>query len=550
MQYNFPNFIKSKNINTYSLAEIIDTLNKAGIEVEGSFFEKKEFYLDVKIPANRPDLKIFIYFLKDILFNLNLSQTKQKRNWLFLKNNYFKILKKKIKLQKHKITFEKSNIIDFEKKLNTLQIKWLTKSNKNIFKSSNYLSDIYGDLTFKPTSTHNLILYNFRKLYQNVNLPISLSKKRKSSTSRNILQFNKLFLSKILGEENSKLDVFKALPFALINENKENFYFSIPSIREDLSREIDLIEEYCKKLKYENFKFNYPCLGLTKLNKKRTIIALIKSFFINLNYSEVMTNSLVTGSAFTNVFLVNPLNKEVESLKQSFTFKHLEIFESLKNKEKTKIFEISRLFKKSQGRIKENDFLQCTKIVNSNSENFMPLWIETKNDFDSFFDYFNLSKKINAFVDRNWLSKENCILYQINNKTIARLLAFKNEDSPQKAFIFIFQLHLNNFLEILNQPKTQKIKEISKYPEMQKDLSFTCEKEINLLKLKKEILETYTKVKTISFFDVYLKKEIIKLGIRFKFQSFEKTLTNQEIEKEIQNINQTLYKNYNLNFLP
>jgi phenylalanyl-tRNA synthetase beta subunit len=68
--------------------------------------------------------------------------------------------------------------------------------------------------------------------------------------------------------------------------------------------------------------------------------------------------------------------------------------------------------------------------------------------------------------------------------------------------------------------------------------------------LKEFILKNCTLLKSVSFFDIYFPEiscENINLGIRFEFQSFLTTLTNEFIDEELRKIQNLLEKESNLN---
>ena len=62
---------------------------------------------------------------------------------------------------------------------------------------------------------------------------------------------------------------------------------------------------------------------------------------------------------------------------------------------------------------------------------------------------------------------------------------------------------------------------------------------INFYDLKQLILNEAKNLKSVKFFDVYFdsnSEENINLGIRLEFQCFDKTLLNEDIEKEIEKL--------------
>ena len=150
------------------------------------------------------------------------------------------------------------------------------------------------------------------------------------------------------------------------------------------------------------------------------------------------------------------------------------------------------------------------------------------------YDIYEKNKKID---------KSFSIFYKFNQKIIASLRLEKGKD---KNDLFIFKLNLTLFLKELIKPKVKRIQEISKYPIIKKDLSFVCNKDINLYKLKEDILKTFPFIKSLEYFDLYMSDRGVKIGLHLKFQSFNKTLTNIEIDQEILNIIEYLIQKYNL----
>lgn len=540
MQYNFSHFLQSRKIKDRSLKQIIEILNKVGIETEFYFLQNKNFYLDLKIPADRSDLKTFFYFFKTSVNNLNIRKINK---WKSIKKNYSKLkfFKKEIDLEKNSLIFTKKNFINEEL---ITPIAWTSKIKNKNSTFYQFLQEIYWLENLNFNKNYYLSLYNFLKVYQIKKVDCLLIKKENIFNNEKIISLRKDFLKQILDKKNFDPKVLYSLRFKIINDSKTSLDFSIPLYRTDLIREIDLVEEYCKDLEYKNFNLNYPTLNLVKFNKKKKTIELIKNFFLLSNYTEVFTTSLSSEGENNIISLLNPLNKELENLNKSLTLNHFEIFKNItkQNKVEVKVFEISRLFKKNSSKIKESDFLQCTKFSEFTTENFLSLWIKTKGDFDRFFTYFNI-QNFATFIQAEDKT-ENTILYKSNNQIIAKLSFIKEPYSKNGSFIF--QLNLNKFLNILKYPKTKKIENISKYPEIEKDLSFLCGKEINLYKVKKDILNNFKNIKTFHFFDIYIKKNVYKLGIRLNFQSPNKTLTNMEVEKEIENLVNYLKMNYNL----
>ena len=88
----------------------------------------------------------------------------------------------------------------------------------------------------------------------------------------------------------------------------------------------------------------------------------------------------------------------------------------------------------------------------------------------------------------------------------------------------------NNFL---------RYHDVSDYPSSYRDFSFSIEDEVDIYELYKCIEESEIKfLKDFFMFDYYedKKNNKIKIGYRFIFQSNKKTLTDEEINKSVENL--------------
>ncbi len=529
------------------MSQIIDDLNKGGIEVEKYFFNKNDLFFDLKIPADRPDLKDYYYFSKEFFLNLGIRKS---RKWVSLKK-YYQILFKTTSNVKYKANIKHEIIAKKYKEENILLPTWIKKKTS---KDLSYFYEYFESQCFFDNFNSKIkkdiskrFLYNYFQLYkQEIENPnfyydydYSVPALSKSISLR------KQILITLIGQDNYDKRIIEKLGIKVIGETPEKFYFSIPYYRQDITREIDLIEEYCKALKYENFFINYPIIQSIFKNKERKIIELIKVFFLSHNYSEILTNSLISDKLKIKSYvkILNPLNKYFDTLIPSLRENHISFIQNLdKNEQKEiQVFEISRSFKKSTDKIEEIDCFQFTRVLKK--DNTLKNWIKVKSHCDQFFDFMNFKEIQCINLNNKEITKSFSIFYKFDQKIIASLRLEKGKD---KTDLFIFKLNLSTFLKELVKPKVKRIEEISKYPIIKKDLSFISNKNVNLYKLKDDVFKNFSFIKIVEYFDLYISEKGVKVGIRIKFQSFNQTLTNLEIDQEILSIIKYLSENYNL----
>ena len=102
--------------------------------------------------------------------------------------------------------------------------------------------------------------------------------------------------------------------------------------------------------------------------------------------------------------------------------------------------------------------------------------------------------------------------------------------SKTKTPVFSFEIVLNNL-----QLPTKKQSKISDFPASYRDLSFSLDSHENLEDLSAMIKKhkKYSELMTDCFvFDLFenKKKNILKVGYRFKFQAIDKNITDEETE--------------------
>src|SRR4030095_9185173 len=136
------------------------------------------------------------------------------------------------------------------------------------------------------------------------------------------------YLNKITGIEFTKeqaIELLEKIEIKFLSDENDKLFFEIPeSRREDLQREIDLVEEVLRLWGYNKIEDSvYDKISFdTKdyFNKAHDFINSVKSYLIGRGFKEVLTNSLVdekTVSSFNNdyISLLNPSNDQMTVLR-------------------------------------------------------------------------------------------------------------------------------------------------------------------------------------------------------------------------------------------
>ena len=337
------------------------------------------------------------------------------------------------------------------------------------------------------------------------------------------LNFNPQKINHILGDnivtEGSYKNYLEKLGFIIKDDE-----VIVPSYRSDIIHENDLAEEIARIIGYNNIAIQ-PLL-LTKQNDPElTLDQKIKSFLINNGFFEVI-NSQFSGQNYeASIAIDNPLDTKKTFLRSNLEESLLEnlVFNERRQKDSIKFFEISDIYKKDSqisyerflgivlsGR-KGKNYDDFTQIVNQNF--LIDIFAQINFDIAPFI----------KLIDRNNLDsklKTPVFVAEIRTSELKRAFAnYQIENSKVKSFV--------------------KTKPISNFPSINRDFSFAFSKADNISIISDVVSNFKSPILKESFmFDFYENTQdgIIKIAFRFIFQSFKKTLTDQEIEIELEGL--------------
>jgi phenylalanyl-tRNA synthetase beta chain len=443
-----------------------------------------------------------------------------------------------------------------------------------IFPTNQFISPIFEHKNFLR-SLRKIFLENFKYSFQRLLTLLELNSAPEiipklysvcdntiELKGQKLLKCRKLTLKNILNLSQIDISIFEKNGLKITCQTPFAFYFSIPTYRKDLEREIDLIEEYSKLVGYENFSEIFPKKEKINFEQNLKQYQLIKQFFINSGFNEVLTNPIVDSrkQQLNSIFLNNPLNNDFLILRTNIFLKLIDIFEKNLNLgfEQNNFFEIGRTFKKTKNFIVEIDKLagifQLERIKKSRFSNME--WFLAKGFIENFlalFNYKNIKIEKNKFSS-NIFHETKSIVFKDENKIIGifgevnpALENFKITKYP----VYLFEFNLSFFNSWRLKNKIQMYEEYSKYPAIIKDLSFSVKKDINFSFLKERITQLSSLINRVEFFDIYFDEKInkdVNIAVRLQFQSFLQTFTNEQIEEEINLIKEKLSKEFSIQF--
>ncbi len=364
-------------------------------------------------------------------------------------------------------------------------------------------------------------------------------------------------VNKLIGQELPK-EVIKKILVSLdikINSVSETgLGLVIPAYRVDVQREVDVIEEIVRIYGYNNIQFSKK-LNATVSHSSRTedykIQNIIGSHLNSVGFHEMMANSLTSPEyvalsaqiqpEFT-VQLLNPLSQDLSVMRQSLLFSGLEAIAYNINRRNfdLKLFEFGKVYRKLPSGLEELKKMSLFICGNKNETNW-----HSKEEAT---DFFVMKGYVESILQRigiqefetkpstNDVFSESVSLVSGQDVLVefgsVKKSILKHFDLKTTVFYADFNWHL--LLKLIYEKI--KFTEISKFPEVRRDLALLVDEAVSFA----SIFETAKKVeknlvKKINLFDVYAGDRLPEgkksYAVSFTLRDDKKTLEEAQIEK-------------------
>lgn len=366
-------------------------------------------------------------------------------------------------------------------------------------------------------------------------------------------------------------NILSRLGLALKVIDDDKLLVSVPTFRPDIEREIDLIEEIARINGYDNIptvtKIN---ITLEKKSDDTEFDEKIRQLATSLGFFEMINNPLqseqdaqLTGKP---IRISNPLSADMEYLRTSLLPGALiTVAKNIRQGVKDlKLFEIGNVFNKiNESEIKTfDDFVENQKLlflISGNEQQKSWNTDEKKTDFyflkgyiDSFIKKISLD---NVLIDSYYSSANEIYAYHLTknfNKIVLGAGGKLNEDVLKKYDInqdvYSFEFDLTQIRLIESKPK-QYIEPL-KYPKVIRDFAFIFDKSVQYLDIKNFILKNSSSLlKDVQLFDVFESETFgndkKSLALTLEFYDENRTLTEDEVEKDFSNLIKLITKEFN-----
>lgn len=387
------------------------------------------------------------------------------------------------------------------------------------------------------------------------------------------LLFTEHFIGKKIPENTIEI-ILQSLEITIAKKENHIWHLLVPSFKVDVTRDVDVIEEIMRIYGYNNIEIPEICkssLSPSIKPDKEKVKEVLSQYLTANGFHEIFCNSLTNSDYYANskdscVKIINPLSKELEVMRKTMLFSGLEAIVYNQNRKNSdlKLYEIGKTYCLKTGEVKssldkyiETEHLSLFITGNPIAES----WYNTQKDADFFlikqFVFYILNRlgiDISRFLhevssENNYangitLSYKNQIIVEFGtlSKSLIRKFDIKNE-------VFYADFKFETLMQLLSNAKVQ-YREISKFPEVRRDLALLLNKAVQYVEIEKIAYQTAGKIlKHINLFDIYQGDKIDKdkksYAISFYLLDETKTLTDKEIDKTMEKLIQAFEKQFN-----
>ena len=365
-----------------------------------------------------------------------------------------------------------------------------------------------------------------------------------------------------------------ALEIKIKKEDDKGLTLSVPPFRVDVKREADVIEEVLRLYGYNNVDFDEnvnSVISYVLKPDKEKLTNMVSDYLVANGFNEIMSNSLSKEIYYKDnpksILLNNPLSSDLNRLRTTLFYGGMEAIVHNINRQRSNLrfFEIGNCYyltgKSSNvdilNKYDEREHLALFLTGNWSEVNWIggnkpASFFQLKSYIENIFYKCNIlpeqleSAEITTdfLGDGLKLKKDGKVLaeYGIVHKKWLDYFDLKSK-------VFFGNINWTFLLSLLGHQKVT-FKDLPRFPEVRRDLSMILEKNVKFEDIRKLAFKTETKyLIRVMLFDIYEGEKIEKgkksYAIGFVLQDKNKTLTDSQIDKIIQNLAKAFEKHFN-----
>lgn len=372
-------------------------------------------------------------------------------------------------------------------------------------------------------------------------------------------------------------NILASLEIQLVSENEEGLVLSIPAFKVDVTREADVVEEILRIYGYNNIELSeslHSSLSYSRKPDPERLQQKLADFLSSNGFNEILTNSLTSSAYYEKsevypfdncVKILNPLSSELGVMRQTLLYSGLESISYNINRRMPdlKFYEFGNVYNYIASQAESTD---VTRKYTERKK--LSLFVTGSQATETWYkpavksDFYFLKSILLASLRKTGINPAKCVVadadsrlfaegetLSINNKpllSIGRLSPAVLKPFEIKQDVFYAEIDWTTLLREI-KPDSVKFSEISRFPEVRRDLALLLDKSVKFSDIEalanrngKGIL------RAVNLFDVYEGDKIDEgkksYAVSFTLQDDQKTLTENDIEKLMKRLTEVFEK--------
>lgn len=351
------------------------------------------------------------------------------------------------------------------------------------------------------------------------------------------------------------LDILHRLGLGALEATDSGWTFKVPSHRFDIAIEEDLLEELARIYGYNRLPTGSLRMNLEMGEQPEARIGLpaLKDILVARAYHEAITYSFISADLATlftpdveQVTLQNPLSADLAVMRCSLWPSLVQALSHNLNRQQSRVrlFEAGMRFRLADGLLQQEPMLAGLISGPRLPEN----WADSREPVD----FYDLKGDVQALLEKTGRADQysfesashpvlhpgQCAVIQRNGVSVGWMGALHpliQQQLDLDQAVYLFELQQSDLLE----GAVPEFRDISKYPEVRRDVAVVVDKFVQvgaLLRKAREVGGSY--IKDLKVFDLYVGKGIdpqrksVALGLTFQHPS--RTLNESEVNASIE----------------
>ncbi len=378
-------------------------------------------------------------------------------------------------------------------------------------------------------------------------------------------------------EQQTIKNILTSLEIGILSQTDEVLLLSVPPFKVDVTREADIVEEILRIYGYNNIDFSDSLKSSLSYSRKpdpEKLQQKLADFLSNNGFNEILTNSLTSSAYYEKseafsyekcVKILNPLSSELGVMRQTLLYSGLESISHNLNRRKSdlKFYEFGNVYQYNSAQAESKDvtrkYIENKKLsVYVTGSQQAESWYMPERGADHHFLkslLFSVLRKTGIALNKLVATEVDTTVFaegesfSISNKhllSIGKLNAATLKQFDIKQDVFYAEVDWNTLLREV-KPDSVKFSEISRFPEVRRDLALLLDKSVKFIDIETLAYKNSKgMLRSVNLFDVY-EGEKIESGkksyaVSFILQDDHKTLNDNDIEKFMKRLSEVFEK--------